>query len=162
MKIIQIIKQNSNPFCIQRLFSRYTKPEIVQYSGVFSKTFRYIGKRRKRSREAVKVKSKRSKIRKRETLLLNQSIPSTEEYPSTSSINQETPAAVGEDVAGNIYIILVLIRKRTSLSFWTSCIIIHMPFCCSGFLVYLFIQDSRTGNTFLSQLKVFNVRNLGE
>lgn len=74
-----------------------------------------MGKRRKRSREAVKVKSKRRKIRKRETLLLNRSIPSTEESPSTSNIDQETLAAVSEDVAGNIYIILVLIRKSMSL-----------------------------------------------
>lgn len=74
-----------------------------------------MGKRRQRSREAVKVKSKRSKIRKRETLLLNRSIPSTEESPSTSNIDQETLAAVSEDVAGNIYIILVLIRKSMSL-----------------------------------------------
>lgn len=74
-----------------------------------------MGKRRQRSREAVKVKSKRRKIRKRETLLLNRSIPSTEESPSTSNIDQETLAAVSEDVAGNIYIILVLIRKIMSL-----------------------------------------------
>lgn len=74
-----------------------------------------MGKRRQRSREAVKVKSKRRKIRKRETLLLNRSIPSTEESPSTSNIDQETLAAVSEDVAGNIYIILVLIRKSMSL-----------------------------------------------
>lgn len=74
-----------------------------------------MGKRRQRSREAVKVKSKRRKIRKRETLLLNRSIPSTEESPSTSNIDQETLAAVNEDVAGNIYIILVLIRKSMSL-----------------------------------------------
>ncbi|XP_052678747.1 uncharacterized protein LOC128159638 isoform X1 [Crassostrea angulata] len=59
----------------------------------------YMGKRRQRSREAVKVKSKRRKIRKRETLLLNRSIPSTEESPSTSNIDQETLAAVSEDVA---------------------------------------------------------------
>lgn len=116
-----------------------------------------MGKRRQRSREAVKVKSKRRKIRKRETLLLNRSIQSTEESPSTSSIDQETSAAVSEDVAGNIYIILVLIRKSTSLSFWTNCIIFHMSLCCSGFLVYILTQDSRTGNTFLFQLKVFNV-----
>lgn len=74
-----------------------------------------MGKQRQRSREAVKVKSKRRKIRKRETLLLNRSIPSTEESPSTSNIDQETLAAVSEDVAGNIYIILVLIRKSMSL-----------------------------------------------
>lgn len=74
-----------------------------------------MGKRRQRSREAVKVKSKRRKIRKRETLLLNRSIPSTEESPSTSNIDQETLAAVSKDVAGNIYIILVLIRKSMSL-----------------------------------------------
>lgn len=74
-----------------------------------------MGKRRQRSREAVKVKSKKRKIRKRETLLLNRSIPSTEESPSTSNIDQETLAAVSEDVAGNIYIILVLIRKSMSL-----------------------------------------------
>lgn len=74
-----------------------------------------MGKRRQRSRDAVKVKSKRRKIRKRETLLLNRSIPSTEESPSTSNIDQETLAAVSEDVAGNIYIILVLIRKSMSL-----------------------------------------------
>lgn len=74
-----------------------------------------MGKRRQRSREAVKVKSKRRKIRKRETLLLNRSIPSTEESPSTCNIDQETLAAVSEDVAGNIYIILVLIRKSMSL-----------------------------------------------
>lgn len=74
-----------------------------------------MGKRRQRSREAVKVKSKRRKIRKRETLLLNRSIPSTEESPSTSNIDQEILAAVSEDVAGNIYIILVLIRKSMSL-----------------------------------------------
>lgn len=74
-----------------------------------------MGKRRQRSREAVKVKSKRRKIRKRETLLLTRSIPSTEESPSTSNIDQETLAAVSEDVAGNIYIILVLIRKSMSL-----------------------------------------------
>lgn len=74
-----------------------------------------MGKRRQRSREAVKVKSKRRKIRKRETRLLNRSIPSTEESPSTSNVDQETVAAVREDVAGNIYIILVLIRKSMSL-----------------------------------------------
>lgn len=74
-----------------------------------------MGKRRQRSREAVKVKSKRRKIRKRETLLLNRSIPSTEESPSTSNIDQETLAAISEDVTGNIYIILVLIRKSMSL-----------------------------------------------
>lgn len=74
-----------------------------------------MGKRRQRSREAVKLKSKRRKIRKRETLLLNRSIPSTEESPSTSNIDQETLAAVSKDVEGNIYIILVLIRKSMSL-----------------------------------------------
>lgn len=95
-----------------------------------------MGKRRQRSREAVKVKSKRRKIRKRETLLLNRSIPSTEESPSTSNIDQETLAAVSEDVEGNIYIILVLIRKSMSLHsgqiahvimlFWFSCVHIYL------------------------------------
>lgn len=106
-------------YYMQRLFSLYTETEnceIICFDFFFlDQLATYMGKRRQRSREAVKVKSKRRKIRKQETLLLNRSIPSTEESPSTSNIDQETLAAVSEDVAGNIYIILVLIRKSMSL-----------------------------------------------
>lgn len=108
----------ANKYYMQRLFSLYTETEnceIICFDFFLDQLATYMGKRRQRSREAVKVKSKRRKIRKRETLLLNRSIPSTEESPSTSNIDQETLAAVSEDVAGNIYIILVLIRKSMSL-----------------------------------------------